>query len=159
MDVYLETILNTLFSIAMPPFIIWFMLYTLYSKFLWKLYVFRVFHCIPNLNGTWHGRTYKDEGSNKVRYVTVVIKQDWNHISIRTFMDDSQENLFFCKCTVAAIDVTDSDTILKYAYINTYLGKNSYIGYNELQVLNGERISGKYITTKPTSGMFEVTKI
>lgn len=147
-------------AITIPPFIVWYLLHTLYSKILWKCPCFQLLHHVPDLNGTWEGYTLNEKNSSRKRKVTVTIKQDWNSILVRTEMNDTNEkNCFqsFCKCTVAAIDITSDEAILKYAYKNILLGSNSYVGYNELQI-EEKRIVGQYITTKKTNGTFDIYK-
>ena len=146
-----------LVEVTIPPFFCWWLIDLLYSKYLWKLPVFQVFHLIPDLNGKWKGYTMNDE-KQEPRKVLVVIKQDWYTIRIQTEMIDLNKKSdiqSFCECTVAAIDLDRGK--LKYAYKNTLLGENSYVGYNELRI-DENKISGQYITTKPTKGVFEIQR-
>ena len=141
-----------------PPFGFWVLINFLYSKYLWKLSLFQLLHHVPNLNGKWSGYTMNDKNQNRKRSVSVVIKQDWNTIWIQTEIIDSNNKSdvhSFCECTVAAIDINRGE--LKYAYRNMALGKKSYVGYNELRI-EKNRIFGQYITTKPTKGMFDISR-
>jgi len=159
-NAYSNEAFKLLTTVAIPPFIVWCLLYTLYSKFLWKLPCLQVFHKIPNLNGVWNGYTFNSKKPNpKKRSVKVTIRQDWDHISIRTDMQDTPKESF-CKCTVAAIDIVNGEVRLKYTYKNMLLGTESYVGYNELQMEeNRTRIVGQYITTKPSMGTFNISKV
>jgi len=146
-----------LISVAVPPFIVWYLLHILYSKVLWKFSCFQALHKIPDLNGVWNGHTVNSKNPNQNRNVKVTIKQDWNLILIRTDINNTGRESF-CQCTIAAIDVTSGEAILKYAYKNMILGEKSYVGYNELQI-KGKKIIGQYTTTKPSTGIFDICKV
>ena len=155
-----EKIFEIIIEVAIPPFLTWSILYALYSKICWKWPPVKSLHGIPDLNGTWEGFTVNDKNEKKKRSVTVSIKQDWNGIMVKTYMNDTlQERCVqsFCECTVAAISVHDGEAMLMYAYRNPLLGRNSYFGYNELKI-EENRIVGRYMTTKPSNGLFEITK-
>lgn len=112
------------------------------------------------MNGIWKGCIVNDKNQTNRRNVTVRIKQDWNCITVRTYMDDTASERCiqsFCECTVAAIYICNGEAKLMYAYRNALLGSTSYIGYNELQI-ERDRIVGQYITTKISKGMFEIRK-
>lgn len=159
-NLYSMKALELLAAVTIPPFIVWYLLHILYSKFLWKCSCFRLFHQVPNLNGTWDGYTFNDENPTWKRSVTVTIKQDWNRILVRTKMNDTNKERCaesFCECTVAAIEINSGGARLKYAYKNMLLGTESYVGYNELQI-EEKKIVGQYITTKPTKGVFKIYK-
>ena len=149
-----------LIAVTVPPFLVWWLVNFLYSKYLWKLPFCQLFHHIPNLNGKWNGYTMNDKNQNRKRSVSVVIKQDWNTIWIQTEIIDSNKKSdvqSFCECTVAAIDINCGEIKLKYAYKNMLLGEESYVGYNELRI-EKNRIFGQYITTKPTKGVFDICR-
>lgn len=150
-------VFKLLLEVIVPPFLCWWLIDWVYSKYLWKLPVFQLIHHIPNLNGRWKGHTKNDE-TQKKREVSVVIKQNWYTIRVQTEIIDSNkesDEQSFCECTVAAIDLNYGK--LKYAYKNALLGENSYVGYNELEI-EKNKISGQYITTKPTKGSFDICK-
>lgn len=159
-NIFLEEAFKLLTAVTVPPFLVWYLVNILYCKILWKCPCFQLFHHIPNLNGTWTGHTINDKNPNRKRSVSVIIKQDWNDILIRTDIIDTNRKSdaqSFCECTVAAIDVTGGEIKLKYAYKNMLLGVESYVGYNELRI-EKNRIVGQYITTKPTKGVFDISK-
>ncbi len=158
-NIYLSIEYELLLAVAIPPFIVWYGLNLIYSKCIWKFSLCQLFHHVPDLNGKWSGYTANDKMPDKKRPVIVTIKQDWNNIGIKTEIMDSHNTESFCECTVAAIDVNCGTIILKYVYKNGLLEDKSYIGYNELDVdvVKG-KITGKYMTSKPTKGIFEISK-
>lgn len=157
---YAEKIFQTITGFTFPPFLVWSILYFFYSKICWKFPIIKSLHGIPDLNGTWEGYTINEKNPTKKRSVTVNIKQDWNRIMVRTYMNDTaveRSIQSFCECTIAAVNVSNGKIKLMYAYRNSLLGSTSYIGYNELQI-EDTKIVGQYITTKPSKGLFEIQR-
>lgn len=153
-------IFRIIVELILPPFLVWYVLCLLFSKVCWKWPIVKALHGIPDLSGTWEGCTVSDKNPTKKRSVTVHIKQDWNRIMVRTYMNDTAKERCiqsFCECTVAGINVDGGKAKLMYAYRNLLLGSTSYVGYNELQI-EENRIVGQYITTKPSKGLFEIRK-
>lgn len=148
-------VFELLVVVVIPPFFVWWLLNLIYSKWLWSY--LQLIHNVPNLNGKWIGYTVNNQKPDVKRPVVVTIKQDWNHILIKTDIQDSNNSGSFCECTVAAVDVNGGEVKLKYAYKNGILENKSYIGYNEL-ILEKNELSGVYITTKPTKGTFKISR-
>ncbi len=159
-NIYSTKAFELLIAIIIPPFIVCYLANIIYSKIIWKWPCCQLFHHIPNLNGIWEGYTFNDKNPTLKRRVSVIIKQDWYTILIRTEIVDANNNSdvqSFCECTVSSIDFTNGEVTLKYAYKNVLLGAKSYVGYNELRI-EKNRIVGQYITTKPTKGVFDIYK-
>ena len=152
-----SNVVSLLLSVSIPPFAVLVIIKYFYSKWLWKK-LYR-FHGVPNLNGQWKGFAIRDGDKKVKREVIVTIEQDWDNISIRTTMLDSKHMNIpsFSECIIAGIETGVNQGKLKYSYKNNLAGETSYIGYHEL-LINDQEISGQYITTKPTKGLFVIHK-
>ena len=127
-------------------------IYSLYSKVLWKSKLFKRFHNIPDLSGEWTGSyssSFKDEnGEPKTGGCAAEIEQSWNKISIKCTFGESS----YSYSKTASLYVGDIEgNVLTFTYTNDANIPNWEIkkhdGCNILKYKNGI-LDGRYFTNR-----------
>ena len=141
------------------------LLYTIFSKWMWKLRVVKRFTKVPDLNGEWEGvleSSHKDPDTKKsvILDITATITQTWNAVQVICHFPNSSS---YSRTATLQINANNG-VVLGFSFNNdskdVNLSVRQYIGYNEL-VYNGEnKLEGKYFTNrgKGTHGTINLTK-
>lgn len=141
------------------------LLYTIFSKWMWKLRVVKRFTKVPDLNGEWEGvleSSYKDPNTKKpvILDITATITQTWNTIQVICHFPNSSS---YSRTATLQINA-NKGMVLGFSFNNDSKDVNlpvrQYTGYNEL-VYNGEnKLEGNYFTDRGrgTHGTINLTK-
>ncbi|WP_416188030.1 hypothetical protein [Clostridium perfringens] len=142
-------------------------LYAIFDKWLWKVWIFNRFHNIPNLNGKWEG-TYKssykdDNGNNFTGKSNIKIKQTWSKIEIKSLNEKSESYSL-----LAGIYLNRMNGIeLRYEYFNNtnntlvntmnkHFGLNAFTYHEDIDTLIGEYYTNK---DRQTYGVITVKRV
>jgi hypothetical protein len=91
-------------------------LFALFRSYWWRTGLFHVFGVVkvPDLEGEWHGHvTSSFDELAEQHPVTVHIRQNWTHMSVKLVAGSSGS-----RSVVASIYVADNETVLSYQYEN-----------------------------------------
>jgi hypothetical protein len=91
-------------------------LFALFRSYWWKIGLFRVSGVVsvPDLEGEWHGHVTSSFDESAAQHpVTVHIRQNWTHMSIKLVAGSSVS-----RSVVASVYVAEDETVLSYQYEN-----------------------------------------
>lgn len=112
-----------------------------FKEIFWKLPPFYLWHKIPDLSGKWK-MTLHSEMKDSDRKIEVVIKQNWNKVSVSTKSPGGTTAV----SNAAAIEINESRVLFRYAY-TVHAEFCSYEGFNTLNYEDG-RLRGTYFSEK-----------
>ncbi|MFA6089359.1 MAG: hypothetical protein WC755_05820 [Candidatus Woesearchaeota archaeon] len=160
--------LLNIISIQIPWYIespsaltIFFLMFFLFDRYIWKLPVLSFLSKTPVLEGDWKGYITSTHNNHKSRYsVKLSITQTWSKIQINMRCNSSKS-----KSNSAVIIQNDSDIELIYTYknipkANSVITMNRHIGTVELS-LNKNTLEGEYYTNRDRTnqGYIKLNKI
>ncbi len=98
------------------PFLLYGVLYALFDEWVWRWAVVRRLRLVsvPDLNGRWRGLLRSSYDNYEVEHtIALSIRQRWTRVIITTVGRTSRSH-----STVAAIDMSGTEPILNYQYMN-----------------------------------------
>lgn len=135
---------------APSPIGIYFILYELFNKFIWKLCHIGPVHLvkIPDISGEWEGEILSSYDNHNRQYdVKVTIEQNWTQMIMKLRTDRSES-----KTVTSAFDVMQSnEPILSYIYYSTPRGNavntmQAHSGTGILKLTLNNELDGDYYT-------------
>ena len=157
---------------ALEPAAIYGILWALLDNCVWQCGIMRLWHKIPNLNGTWKGKyesSWEDESGTPISNdMTMIIHQSLSKISVRCEFPESSES-YADVVGIVDIDEKNDACTLEFSFQNQAIDNsvsfdagrdNSFMGYNVFRIV-GEKATGNYITlrTEKTWGYMALKRV
>lgn len=156
---------------ALEPMVLFGLIWLLFDNVIWNASVFRRWHHIPYIGGTWVGTldsSYENEtGDRTIMPMAMNIKQTYSKMSVHCTFAESSESYAVIIGIVDCDDANDECT-LEFSYHNKAIDDSvvfdpnrdgTHPGFNSLRIIKGKAV-GNYATlrSKPTSGHIELTR-
>lgn len=145
----------------------YYVLWSLFDKYLWKCKLIQRFHNVPYIEGIWKGELKSSYDLSKTYNMQLEIKQTWSHIHFTAIFDKSSS-----ESNIAAILSNETgDPVIYFGFQNRSRDRNAheqiYDGYNRIE-LKGDTMYGSYSNNRPSNeqgksdgncGNFKLSKI
>jgi hypothetical protein len=141
-----------------PPtvFTIYGFFWTIFDKWVWRLFSQIGMLDVPNLNGEWSGtlKTSYNKFENDI-LIKVFIKQSWSNISITLRTEKSSSR------SITATIVTKNGCFLTYDYVNEPKGHaqstmTMHRGTASLELISKNELRGQYYTSRDRQNHGEI---
>ena len=127
------------------PIVYW-VLSSVFNKWLWRFKLLNILLGVPNLNGIWQGSLHSSHDDMDYD-MELEIKQTWTKIQCKSNFESSQS---FSNVAALYSDGIEGD-VLYFGFHNqsndVKNGIPQYDGYNIL-ILDGEKLSGRYFNNR-----------